>query len=130
MAEVSAYEEVETAPVFTEERINVLRKQLVTSFQRLKCGYQAASEPDATKRQRQHANTLLEEFQEVLINVHDEYTRSTTPTETLVHYANILFQEISVYDKSVIVRYPEFPEETTDVEESEREDLDDEEDEG
>ena len=99
MEEMAAFVEVETAPVFTEERINVLRKMLVTSFQRLKCGYEIALEPEATPGQRQHANALKDEFQEVLISVHTEYTRSSTPTENLVHYANILFQEISVYDK-------------------------------
>ena len=131
MANVSAYKEVETAPVFTEERINVLRKLLVTSFQRLKCGYEMALESNATGIQRQHANTLLEEFQEVLINVHEEYARSTTPTENLVHYANILFQEISVYDKSVSLRFPEFPEDPPGLVESEGEEgEEDEEEEG
>ena len=104
MESTAAFEEVETAPVFTEERINVLRKTLVTSFQRLKCGYELASEPDATEEQRQHANSLKAEFQEVLIAAHEEYVRSGTPTKILVHYANILFQEISVYDKTVEVR--------------------------
>ena len=129
MESTAAFEEVETAPVFTEERINVLRKTLVTSFQRLKCGYELASEPNATEEQRQHANSLKAEFQEVLIAAHEEYVRSGTPTEILVHYANILFQEISVYDKTVEVRFPEFPEALPEEESSEGEGEEEDEDE-
>ena len=130
MEATAAFEEVGTSPVFTEERINVLRKLLVTSFQRLKCGYELALEPEATAEQRRHANALKAEFQEVLVTVHGEYSRSTTPTENLVHYAHILFQEISVYDNSVEVRFPEFPEEGPEEDQYEHEDVENDEEEG
>ena len=93
-------------PVFTENRIVALRNHLRALMKALKVGYAEATATEATQKQRDDANLLVDKFTESLGEVEDEYRKSIVTTDDVVFAANNLLAELQAYRAVLGERYP------------------------
>ena len=79
---------METAPVFTEGRIEALRNHLRVLVKALKVSYAEAIADGATQNQRDDANLLVDNFAKTLEDVENEYRTSIVTSDDVVFAAN------------------------------------------
>ena len=97
---------MDTAPIFTEARIEALRNHLRVLVKALKASYAEATAAEATQSQREDANLLVVNFIKSLEDIENEYRKSIVATDDVAFAANGLLSELQVYRAVIVERYP------------------------